>query len=159
MIWSQRVMYQKGCLDILPNVPEHDQRPGASPARTAFVMVSDAVAGPGVQAHPVSLTRTGRSRRQVATMDVALTVAILASGENALESIESCLLLAEDRGWPTGELPARWADRHPEAIGLTLTVPVALARSEPTGPIVTQPPVIQVAPTWRPVVATQGSSS
>ncbi len=124
-----------------------------SPARVAFNELSALLGNEeGIQVQAVALTRTGRSRRTGAQLDLELTVAVLATGEHALEGIERVLSLAEQRAWSCGQLPDRIADRHPQSLGLTVTVPVALPVAEPTGPIVTHPPVVQVDPTWRPTL-------
>lgn len=122
-----------------------------SPARVAFDELSRLLgSADGTQVFAVALTRAGRSRRTGAQLDLELTVAVLATGEQALEGIEQVLTLAEQRAWSCGQLPDRIADRHPESLGLTVTVPVCVPVAEPTGPLVTQPPVVQVEPTWRP---------
>ena len=127
--------------------------PGGSPARVAFDELSRLLGESGdVQVQPLALARAGRSRRTGAQLDLQLTVAVVANGEHALESVERVLSLAETRAWGCGQLPDRIAERHPESLGLTLTLPVTVPVAEPTGPIVTQPPVVQVDPTWRPTL-------
>ncbi len=127
--------------------------PAPSPARAAFDELSRTLgAFDGVHVQALALTRAGRSRRTGAQLDLELTVAVLADGERALESVEGVLTLAEAHAWGCGQLPDRLADRHPESLGLTITVPVAVPVGEPTGPIVTHPPVVQVDPTWRPTL-------
>ena len=105
----------------LPDVPAPDDVVD-SPARVAFDELSALFGNAeGIQVQAVALTRAGRSRRTGAQLDLELTVAVLATGEHALEGIERVLSLAEQRAWSCGQLPDRIADRHPQSLGLTVT--------------------------------------
>ena len=88
---------------------------------------------------PVGLRRVGRSRRDGALLDLELTVTVAATGPDALDHLERLLITAETHGMTVGTPPS------PSALGLTLSVPVAVALAEPTAPRV-ETVVVDVRP-------------
>ncbi|MGD8214037.1 hypothetical protein [Aestuariimicrobium sp. Y1814] len=101
---------------------------------------------PAVLLTPVALRRVGRSRRHGALLDLELTVAVLTRGPDALDHLESLLVLAETTGLTA--TPADSAGDQP-GLGLTLTLPVTVPLDEPTGPPV-ETVVVELQPTTSP---------
>jgi hypothetical protein len=104
--------------------------------------------GPDVLVTPLSLTRIGRSRRAGSLLDLELTVAVEAGGDNVLDLAEKLLLAAE--ATPHARLEPLPADRS--GFGFVVAVTVSVAIAEPTGPPVRER-VVQV----QPLVAVTGT--
>ena len=86
---------------------------------------------PAVLLTPIALRRVGRSRRHGALLDLELTVAVVTRGPDALDHLESLLVLAETTGLTA--TPATMTADQP-VLGLTLTLPVTVPIEETTGP-------------------------
>lgn len=106
-------------------------RPGADPpAEPAEVTLT-----------PVSLVRVGRSRRGESRLDLELTVAVEAGGDQALDLAEDLLLAAEATAHARIEPlpPGR------PGLGFQVVLPVSVVVAEPSGPPVRER-VVQVQP-------------
>ena len=96
---------------------------------------------PDVLVTPLSLTRTGRSRRADSLLDLELTVAVEAAGDDVLGLAERLLLAAEST--PHARLEPLPADRP--GFGFVIAVGVSVVVEEPTGPPVRER-VVHVQP-------------
>ncbi len=113
-----------------------------SVAQRAFDALSDYLAKAGgvtldssgpVRIRPAALTRTGRSRRSGALLDLQLTVLVTVEAEAPLPILESLLVAAENHPHISiGPLP----DAEP-GLGFSIVVPVPVPIEEPSGPPVT----------------------
>jgi len=102
---------------------------------------------PEVLLTPLSLTRVGRSRRVGSLLDLELSVAVEASGENVLDLAERLMLAAETT--PHARLDPLPADRP--GFGFVMAIGVSVNVTEPTGP---QVQVVEVD--VQPLVAITG---
>ncbi len=85
---------------------------------------------PDVLLTPLSLTRIGRSRREGSLLDLQLSVAVEASGDDVLDLAERLMLAAETA--PHAHLDPLPADRP--GFGFVIAVGVSVDVTEPTGP-------------------------
>jgi hypothetical protein len=85
---------------------------------------------PDVLLTPLSLTRVGRSRRVGSLLDLELSVAVEASGDDVLDLAERLMLAAETA--PHARLDPLPADRP--GFGFVMAVGVSVDVTEPTGP-------------------------
>jgi len=91
----------------------------------------------------LALERVGRSHRRGAVLDLCLVVDVAVAGPAAVETAER-LLVALERG-PGGAATSPVAVAYgPGVLGFTARLPVAVPLDEPTPPLVTQPPVVEV---------------
>ena len=109
--------------------------------------------GDEVQLVPLSLARTGRSHRAGSLLDLELRVLVQAAGPRALDHIEQVILTLEPL--PGYVVESNTATVPPAAdpivpLRLVVSMPVTLTLPEPTVPIVTQPPVVDVRPGYVP---------
>jgi hypothetical protein len=103
---------------------------------------------PDVLVTPLSLTRIGRSRRADSLLDLELTVAVEAGGDDVLDLAEKLLLAAE--ATPHARLDPLPADRS--GFGFVIAVGVSVVVDEPTGP-----PVRERVVHVQPLVAVTGT--
>lgn len=103
---------------------------------------------PDVLVTPLSLTRVGRSRRADSLLDLELTVAVEAGGDDILDLAERLLLAAE--ATPHARLDPLPADRP--GFGFVVAVGVSVVVEEPTGP-----PVRERVVHVQPLVAVTGT--
>ncbi|MCC6495231.1 MAG: carboxypeptidase regulatory-like domain-containing protein [Propionibacteriaceae bacterium] len=113
-----------------------------SVAQRAFDALSEHLAGAGavgtdpggpVRIRPAALTRTGRSRRDGALLDLQLTVLVTVEAEAPLPVLESLLVAAESHPHVSiGPLPV-----DEPGLGFSIVVAVPVPIEEPTGPPVT----------------------
>lgn len=96
---------------------------------------------PDVLITPLSLTRLGRSRRADSLLDLELTVAVEAGGDDILDLAERLLLAAE--ATPHARLDPLPPDRT--GFGFVIAVGVSVVVVEPTGPPVRER-VVHVQP-------------
>lgn len=99
---------------------------------------------------PLSLARTGRSHRAGSLLDLELRVLVEAVGPQALDHIEQVILTLEPlAGFVVEPTPPTLPPLGSDAVvplRLVVSMPVTLTLPEPTVPIVTQPPVVDVRP-------------
>ena len=103
---------------------------------------------PDVLVTPLSLTRVGRSRRADSLLDLELTVAVEAGGDDVLDLAERLMVAAE--ATPHSRLDPLPADRP--GFGFVIALGVSVVVAEPTGP-----PVRERVVHVQPLVAVTGT--